>query len=410
MPNLLITPLWTLKRVGRIAINNLKFANNVDRSYDDEFEQAGAKMGDTINLRLPWQPITTKGQAFQQQSVVDRIVPVTLTDQANCAIGFSSFQMTVDVDDYTSRYITPQAVQLANTIDFDGLARVPLETYNAVGTLGTPPTDNDVYLSAATTLSNMAAPPDRMVITSPKMQQKITAANFSSFNPARPISESWKKGVYASDMLGFNDWYWDQNVGQFTNATYAGTPLVNGANQTGASLVTDGWTSGSTTLLVGTRFTLGAASGGAASTGVFSVNPQNRQSTGELQVFVVTATVSDTTGALTATISPSIITSGQFQTVTASPVDNAVITVLGQSAAVGTIGFAWVKEAVVMVMADLVKPEGGAISERISSKPLGFSLRMAKQWQALTDQNLCRVDCIYGWKNYRPEWTSVIYG
>src|SRR5690349_16328132 len=110
MANQLITPLWTLKRVGPIAINNLKFANNVDRSYDDEFEQAGAKMGDTINLRLPWQPVTTKGQAFQQQSVVDRIVPVTLTDQANCAIGFSSFQMTVDVDDYTGRYITPQAV------------------------------------------------------------------------------------------------------------------------------------------------------------------------------------------------------------------------------------------------------------------------------------------------------------
>ena len=45
MANQLITPLWTLKRVGRLAINNLKFANNVDRSYNDEFVQAGAKVG-----------------------------------------------------------------------------------------------------------------------------------------------------------------------------------------------------------------------------------------------------------------------------------------------------------------------------------------------------------------------------
>src|SRR5574343_686033 len=142
MANQLITPLWTLKRVGRLAINNLKFANNVDRQYDDEFVQAGAKVGSTINLRLSQRFQTTKGQAFQQQSITDQIVPVTLTDQANVGISFSSFQMTVDVDDYTSRYVEPAAVQLANTIDYDGLSRIPLEVYNSVGTPGTDPTSN----------------------------------------------------------------------------------------------------------------------------------------------------------------------------------------------------------------------------------------------------------------------------
>jgi hypothetical protein len=410
MPNALVTPLWTLKRVGRIGINNLKFANNVDRSYDDDFEQAGAKMGDTINLRLPWQPVTTSGQAFQQQPIVDRIVPVTLQEQKGVNIGTSSFQQTVDIDDFTGRYIAPQAVQLANTLDFDGLSIVPNLTYNCVGTPGTAPTDNNVYLSANTTLSGFAAPPDRMVLTSPKMQQAITAANFALFNPVSTIGKSFAKGVYASDVLGFSEWYWDQNVNKHTVGTYGGTPLVNGANQTGSTLTTDGWASTLSNLNVGDRFTIGAASGGASSTGVFPVNPQNRQALDDLQVFVVQAPISDTTGAMVISISPAIITSGQFQTVTASPADNAVITVIGQSGAVGTVGFAWVKEAVVCVMADLVKPIGGAISERISSKPLGFSLRMAQQWQALSDQNLCRVEYIAGWQNYRPEWTSVIYG
>src|SRR5438874_1176822 len=113
MANALITPNWVLKRTGRLAINNLKFANNVDRSYDDEYIQAGAKVGDTISLRLPQRFVTTKGQAFQQQAITDQIVPVTLTDQANVGIAFSSFQMTVDVDDYTGRYVEPAAVQLA---------------------------------------------------------------------------------------------------------------------------------------------------------------------------------------------------------------------------------------------------------------------------------------------------------
>lgn len=407
--NALITPNWVLKRVGRLAINNLKFANNVDRSYDDEYVQAGAKVGDTISLRLPQRFVTTKGQAFQQQGITDQIVPVTLTDQANVGIAFSSFQMTVDVDDYTSRYVEPAAVQLANTIDLDGLVRIANETYNSVGTPGTNPTSNSTYLAANTLLSNMAAPPRRMVITNPDMQAAITNANFALFNPTGTISDSFEKGVYSTNTLGFREWYWDQNVSRHTVGTYSGTPLVNGASQTGTSLVTDGWGSGVSTLNKGDRFTLGP-SAVAGTAGVYSVNPQNYQSTNGLQTFVVTQTVSDTTGAMTITIDPPLITSGNLQTVTASPVDNAVITVIGSTGATGAVGLAWVKEAVVMVMADLVEPEGGAISERIRSKPLGFSLRLAKQWNILSDQNLARIDCIYGWKAYRKEWIVAVQG
>jgi P22 coat protein - gene protein 5 len=409
MANALITPNWVLKRVGRIAINNLKFANNVDRSYNDEYVQAGAKVGDTISLRLPQRFVTTKGQAFQQQAIVDKIVPVTLTDQANVGISFSSFQMTVDVDDYNSRYVEPAAVQLANTIDFDGLSRIQNLIYNAVGTPGTNPTANSTYLNAFALLSNLAAPPRRNVITSVDMQTAITAANFALFNPSSTIAESFREGVYATNTLGFREWYWDQNVAIHTNGTFSGTPLVNGANQTGSSLITDGWGSGVSNLNVGDKFTLGP-SAVAGTAGVYSVNPQNYQSTGTLQEFRVVAPINDTTGAMTITIDPPIITSGALQTVTASPVDNAVISVFGTTALQYHAAIAWVKEAVVMVMADLVEPQGGALSERIRSKPLGFALRFVKQYNILSDQNLARIDGIYGYQAYRPEWCCVVAG
>jgi hypothetical protein len=409
MANALITPNWVLKRVGRLAINNLMFANNVDRSYDDEYVQAGAKVGDTISLRLPQRFVTTKGQAFQQQAIVDQIVPVTLTDQANVGISFSSFQMTVDVDDYNSRYVEPAAVQLANTMDFDGLSRVYKEVYNSVGVPGVPPTQNSTYQAANTLLSNLAAPPNRMVITTSDMQAAITSTNFALFNPASTISDSFETNTYGSGVLGFRKWYWDQNVAQHTVGSYTGTPLVAGANQTGSTITIDGWGTGST-LNKGDVLYLGAASGGAASTGVFSVNPQNYQSNRSLEGFVVQQTTTESGGSMTIPIAPSIITSGALQTVTASPVDNAVVSVFGASGAVGSQGLAWVKEAVVMVMADLVEPEGGALSERIRSKPLGFALRFVKQYNILSDQNLARIDCIYGWKTYRPEWVCRIQG
>jgi hypothetical protein len=409
MSNTLITPNWVLKRVGKLAINNLKFANNVDRSYDDEFVQSGAKVGDTINLRLPQQYQTTKGQAFQQQAVTDRIVPVTLTDQANVGISFSSFQMTVDVDDYMGRYIEPAGVQLANTMDLDGLTRVAQQIYNVVGTPGTLATDNATYLAANTLLSGLACPPERFVITSPDQQAAITAANFALFNPTNTIGDSFETGVYSSNTLGFRKWFWDQNVANHTNGNFIGTPLVMGANQTGSTITIDGF-SGGATVRVGDRFTMGASAITAASTGVFFVNPQNYQGLRSLGTFVVTAPATESGGAMTINISPSIITAGQLQSVTASPVDNAVVTFIGAASAVGQQAIAWTKQAAVMVMADLVMPEGGAIGERISSKPLGFALRFVKQFNILSDQNLARVDCLYGWRAYRPEWMSIIYG
>ena len=409
MANQLITPKNVLKRVGRIAINNLKFANNADRSYDDAFVENGAKQGDTVYARLPQRFVTTKGQAFQAQAIQDVTVPITLTDQANTAVAFSSFQMTVDVDDYYTRYVDPQAVQLANTIDFDGLARIAQATYNSVGTPGSNITSNVTYLSANTLLSNMAAPPTRMIITNPDQQASIVAANFALFNPQGTISDSFESGVYGSNTLGFKKWMWDQNVTRQTIGTYSGTPLVNGATQTGTSLITDGWGSGVSALNAGNRFTLGA-SAVAGTQGVYSVNPQNYASTNGLQTFRVVNTINDTTGAMTLTIDPPIITSGPLQTVTASPVDNAVITVIGATGVTGAVGLAWVKEAVVMVMADLVKPEGGALSERIQSKPLGFALRFVKQYDIDSDQNKARIDCVYGWKAYRPEWIVAIQG
>lgn len=399
MANALITPTWVLKRVGRIAINNLKFANNVDRSYDDDYVQAGAKVGDTISLRLPQRFITTKGQAFQQQAIVDKIVPVTLTDQANVGISFSSFQMTVDVDDYNSRYVEPAAVQLANTMDFDGLSRCQNLIYNAVGTPGSNPTANSTYLQAFALLSNLAAPPRRQVITSVDMQTAITAANFALFNPTSTIAESFREGVYATNTLGFREWYWDQNVAVHTNGTWTVVGIVNGANQTGSSLITDTWTTAS--LNTGDKFTIA---------GVHSVNPQNYQSTGSLQEFRVTSPVSDTGGAITIPIDPPIITSGALQTVDISPADNAVITMFGTTGQQYHAAIAWAKEAIVMVMADLVEPQGGALSERIRSKPLGFALRFVKQYNILSDQNLARIDAIYGWQVYRPEWTCIIAG
>ena len=140
-------------------------------------------------------------------------------------------------------------------------------------------------------------------------------------------------------------------------------------------------------------------------------------STGQLQQFVVTADTSDSSGSMTIPISPSIITSGQLQTVNASPADNAVVTVLGAtSATAGTLAttvtpqsLLYHPDAFAMVMADLHKPSSGAETTSVRSKELGISIRMVQQYQIGTDQEPTRMDILYGWATLRPQLACRVY-
>lgn len=410
MANTLITPDWITKETARLLVNNLKFAGNVNRDYDDQYRQAGAKVGYTVKARLPQRFRTTKGQALQVQAITDQYVPVTVTDQANVGISFASAQLTMEVDEYRSRYIKPASEQLANTIDYDGLSRVYPDVYQSVGTPGVTITANLTYLQAGAILSNAACPVDgRLAILDPLSTATISNANVAIFNPSRTISENFRSGMFAGPALGYEAWYMDQNVARHTTGTFVtSTPVTSSANQTGSSLATSGW--GATAgLKRGDVFTVA---------GVYAINPQNYQSTGQLQQFVVTADTDAAAGLMTIPISPAIITSGPFQTVTNSPTNTAAILVVGATSAVaGTLAtlvssqsLLYHPDAFTMVMADLEMPQGGAESSRVSNNQLGIALRFVKQYNIQTDQNAARLDCLYGWKTIRPELAARAWG
>ena len=407
MANNLVTPTWITKETARILVNNLKFAGTVNRDYNPQYVQAGAKVGYTVNARLPQRFLTTKGQALQIQAINDQFVPVTLTDQANVGIAFSSADLTVAVDDYRERYVRPAAEQLANTIDFDGLNRLFVDVWQNVGTPGTVPNSNLTYLQAGALLDDAACPMDgRVACLAPITAATLANANLALFNPQATISEVYRKGQFGNDQLGVAEWYKDQNVANYTTGTFtSSTPVVSSANQTGSTLATSGWASGATSFAKGDTFVVA---------GVFQVNPQNYQSTGQLQKFVITQAVSDTAGAITFNISPSIITSGNLQTVSNSPANNAIVAPIGSTitvtsgtgtmAATGTRqGLMYHPDAFTMVMVDLEMPEGGALASRVSNTQLKIALRFARQWNIQTDQNAARLDCLYGWKTIRPE-------
>lgn len=397
--NTLLTISMITKEALRILENNLAFTRRVNRQYDDKFAVEGAKIGYVVNARKPVRYVVTTGQALQIQDATETQVPVTLTTQDHVDFQFSSADLALSVDMFKDRFLQPAVSALANKIDYAGL-QLYSQVSNLVGTPGTTPNALLTYLLAGVALDNSAAPQDeeRHLVVTPKMQAYIVDALKGLFQQSTAIAQQYIKGQMGT-AAGFN-WAMDQNCPTHTVGPLGGTPLVNGAGQTGSSLITDGWTaSAANRLKKGDVFTIGTGA-----TGVYGVNPQSRQSTGDLAQFVVTADVaSDGSGNATIPISPAIITSGAYQTVTGAPADNAAITVVGAANTATPQGMAFHRDAFTLVTADLPLPRGVDMGARVADKQLGISLRIVRAYDITSDQWPTRIDVLYGWASLRSE-------
>lgn len=382
--------------------NNLTFAKGVNREYDDKFGIEGAKIGDTLNIRKPAKYIGRTGTALSVEDHTETSVPLVLNTQFGVDVSFTSKELALSIDDFSKRILAPAGAVVANKIDSIGLGlynQVPF----AVGTPGTVPSAIRTYLLAGAKLDDNAAPrdKDRAVVINPYQQVEIVDSLKGIFQSSDKIADQYETGNMGM-AAGFK-WSMDQNVPVHQVGPLGGTPLVNGAAQVGASLVTDGWTAAAAARLKkGDIFTIA---------NVFQVNPQSRISTGQLQQFVVTADVSSNgSGQATIPIYPSIVTSGAFQTVDSSPADNAPMTILGAANVLSPTALAYHKNAFALGCADLPLPGGVDKASRVSDKKLGLSIRMVRQYDINTDKFPCRLDILFGWTVLYPELACRIQG
>ena len=355
----------------------------------------GAKIGTTLNVRKPPRYLGRVGQAIAIENATETSVPVVLNTQRGVDIQFSSQDLALSIDDFSDRFIKPAIASIANAIDADGMAQFT-SVYQNVGTPGTVPNALLTYLNAGVKLSNSAAPLDgeRYVVVSPQMQATLVDALKGLFQAASAIAEQYRKGEMG-ETAGF-DFFMDQNVNTFTTGPQGGSPQVNGSNQTGSSLLTKGWTAAAASrLVVGDTFTIATTN---------QVNPQSRQSTGQLQQFVVTANFSSAAdGTGTISISPPITPSGAFQTTDSTPADGSTITVSGAASTQTPQGLAFHRDWVTLACADLPLPGGVDMAARVADRQLGMSIRLVRAYNITTDQFPCRLDILYGWAPLRPE-------
>jgi hypothetical protein len=402
MANTLLTIGMITRESTRVLENNLTVVKQMNKDYNDKFAVEGAKIGITVNARKPPRYVGRVGQALSVEDATETSVPVTLTTQRGIDLAFTSADLALSIDDFSKRFVKPAVASVANKIDFDATLLYQ-SVYNTIGTPGTTPNALLTYLQVGQRLNEEAAPLDeRVICMTPAMNAAIVDALKGLFQAGDRIASQYKKGMMGQGA-GF-EWYMDQNLRTHKVGPLGGSPVVNGAGQTGASLITNGWTAAAATRLKkGDVFTIA---------NVNAVNPQNLQSTGALRQFVVTAdTSSDGSGNATIPISPAIVVAGPFATVDSTPANSAAITVLGAANTQTPQGLAFHPDAFTFATADLpLYGKGVVAADRVSDKQLGLSVRMIQAYDINLDREPMRLDILYGFAPIYPELAVRIAG
>jgi hypothetical protein len=275
-----------------------------------------------------------------------------------------------------------------------------VNVYNYVGTPGTTPATFKVLGDAQQVLDDEAVPTDtRVAMLNPAANWALADGLKGTFaqNVAKDIITRGYLGTIANLSL-----YMDQNIVRHTTGAFTSgsTPVMDGTTASGAtSIVTTGW-GGSGTVKAGDVFTIAA---------VYAVNPMSGASTGVLRRFVVTADNTDTAAAMTIAISPSIVSSGAYQTVDAVPVTGAALTFIGTESTLYTQNLIYHPNAFALVTTPLEMPSG-VWGARETDPEAGLSIRVVKDYDIDNDKEVIRLDILYGVKTLYPELAVRLMG
>jgi len=401
MANSILTPSIITKEALRILHAQSNFLTKINRQYDSRFAVNGAKIGTNLDVRLPNKFTVRTGSTYSAQNMVERKVslPVATIKGVDCTI--TDTELTMSLNDFSEQFLKPAMNQLASDIEYNAMLSMYKSVPNAVGTVSTQ-IDYKKFQQAGQKLTEALAPSsDRTFLLNPSSRVEFSDAVKGLFQSSSNIEDQYREGMVG--RTGGFDVFENTMIPVHTTGTYGGTPLTNGAVAQGnagtgnayvatSDIITDGWTSGGTSLKAGDIVTFA---------GCYDVHPETKVSTGVLKKFVIVSDVSDTTGAITMTVSPGVIAGGAYQNCSNRIADNSAITVLGTSATAYGQNLAFHKDAFTFVSADLDIPKGMdmAARERFGN----ISMRFVRWFDGDAGTWKSRFDILHGMAALYPE-------
>lgn len=397
MGNTSLTTDLITREALRVAHEKLSFLGTINREYDSSFSGSGGKHGSTLRVRKPTQFVRRQGSRIMDiQDALETSSTITVATQDGVDMRFNSAELTLDIEDFSSRYIVPAVSQLVAGIEGDMLAQFTKDVYNLVGTAGTPPADLAALGAARARLNQCLAPKDgqRFVQMDSVTMGGMVNGLKGLFQDSAQIKEAMREGFYG--RLAMADLYENEKVWTMPNsADVAGTLDTYTVVEGDTDLTVTGF---SAAAVAGMVFTIA---------GVYDCHPETKAAYSHLKQFVVT---SATTTVIN--FSPAIRISGARKNVSSatgadiSPSTTAAITFVGDASTNYQQSLMYHKDAFTFVTADLPIMDDAAKCVRRTQD--GLSLRVWQGSDIRNDEMLTRIDILYGGLTLRPEWATRI--
>lgn len=381
-----------------IAHEKAAFIGTTDRQYDDSFGKTGAKIGSTLRVRNPNKYTVREGsRVMDVQDQNEATQTITLATQSGVDMRFNSAELTLDTDSpaevaaFSKRYIEPAASVLLSKIESNFLTYATKATYNLAGTAGTAISSLVAPGAARAKLNQGLAPKgDRYIQMDSVTMGGLVNGVAAYFNPSGAISEQFREGLVARTAMA--DYYENERCYTDTYGSDVTTVTINDATFTSGEATTT--IAGSTGHAVGQVFTMA---------GCYAVHPETKVAYPNLQQFVITAVSGNDI-----TISPTPVTSGATQNVSAMPANGAAVVFAGATSASYVNSLMYHKDAFQFVTADLpLMDDAHKCARRVQD---GLSMRVWMASDIRNDELLMRLDILHGYAALRPEWACRLYG
>lgn len=370
----------------------------VNRQYDDSFANTGAKIGNTLRIRLPVQYTVATTPALSLQNTVETFVSLPISNQYHVDFSFASSELTLSIDDFSARYIEPAIAVLAAKLESDFVNQMWPTVWNQVGTPGAPQVFKTVLQARKLMLDNLT-PQNKQWLLRINTQDNVDMVDSLKglFQSTTEIRTQYTDGVMG--LSGGFEWAENTHLTTQTrgaeNGLYATTTVATGLPGTGT-----GQNTGNTLAV-----TAGAGAGNAGDVftiaGVYRVHPETKISSGILQQFTLTGAYAGGNGNMS--IAPGIngVQGSPQQNVYIPAGASSLLTFAGTASTATGLSLAFAPDAFTFATADLVMPGGVDLASRVVKD--GISMRAVRQYSISDDTFPIRIDVLWGCAALRPQ-------
>ena len=408
MANAILTPTQITREGLRILHQKLNFVGNVNRQYDNRFAQSGAKIGTSLNIRMPSKYTVRTGATLVAQDHVERSTPLNCSSQYGVDVSFTTVDLTMSLDDFSKRFIEPAMAQLGAKIESDCLTDAYKLVANYVNATTNAKMTYAYFQGAGAKLARELSPlTSRMALLNPASKVEFLDAVKGLFNAQDALAKGFKEGMLG--RTGGFDVYENTLLPSHTTGTLAGSSVAFGESAL-TTTTANSWVSQTTISCTGATSATTLKAGDIITISYhYAAHPESKANTGRLRTFVVQSNLTMTTAATTyqIVVKPGIMTGtgNGYQNVVlsgATVASGAAVTLVGAVGVAFAQDLFFHEDAFCFATADLEDvSKYGAWGARDTMD--GISMRIARQYAIASDTVPCRIDVLAGFGGLYPE-------